>query len=228
MPKGTTNRYSLRGMLSCGICGRTMQGAFRESRRKDGTGRVLYKCEPHQHRALPAEMQHPPSVYVSEDAILGPLNEWIEKLADPDVLAAGQAGDPGHVGRVAGLRNEPRDTQIEITKLIAFIGAGIDPALIAPQIATRRAERDRLERQIAAMNVEQGMSPAEIEAVDHELGGLRQDPRASVGGGTARGLRVAADQYGVRAGETPGQSPLPNSHQCCVGVWVGPRGDLHR
>jgi hypothetical protein len=53
MPKGTTNRYSLRGMLSCGICGRTMQGAFRESRRKDGTGRVLYKCEPHKHRALP-------------------------------------------------------------------------------------------------------------------------------------------------------------------------------
>ncbi len=127
-PKGTPNRYSLRGMLSCEICGRTMQGAFRESRRKDGTGRVLYKCEPHQHRALPAELEHPPSVYVREDAIIGPLNEWIEKLADPEVLA--------------------------------------------PQIATRQAEKDRIERQIAAMNVEHGMSAAEIEAVANELGGF--------------------------------------------------------
>lgn len=174
VPKGTPNRYSLRGMLSCGICGRTMQGAFRESRRKDGTGRVLYKCEPHKHRALPAEMQHPPSVYVREDAIIGPLNQWIEKLADPETLAAGQAGDPSHTARVAGLRADLRDTKTKIAKLIASIEAGIDPALIAPQIATRQAEKNRLERQIAAMNVEHGMSPAEIKAVAQELGGLAE------------------------------------------------------
>jgi len=89
---------------------------------------------------------------------------------------------------LAGLRNELRDTKTKITKLIASIEAGIDPALIAPQIATRLAERDRLERQIAAMNVEQGMTPAEIEAVDHELGGLRQDPRA-------RGAQERLDVY---------------------------------
>lgn len=171
-PKGTPNRYSLRGMLSCGICGRTMQGAFRESRRKDGTGRVLYKCEPHKHRALPAELEHPPSVYIREDAIVGPLNEWIEKLADPEVLAAGQAGDPGLAARLAGLRAELRETKIKISKLITSIEAGIDPAVLAPQIATRQAEKDRIERQIAAMNVEHGMSAAEIEAVANELGGL--------------------------------------------------------
>ena len=90
----------------------------------------------------------------------------------PRSSAAGQAGDPGHAARLAGLRNELRDTKTKITKLIASIEAGIDPALIAPQIATRLAERDRLERQIAAMNVQQGMSPAEIEAVAQELDGL--------------------------------------------------------
>ncbi len=172
VPKGTPNRYGLRGMLSCGICGRTMQGAFREFRRKDATGRVLYKCEPHKHRALPAELEHPPSVYLREDAIIGPLNQWIEKLADPEVLAAGRAGDAGLAARLAGLRAELRDTKTKISKLIASIEAGIDPALIAPQIATRQAEKDRLERQIAAMNVEHGMSPAEIEAMAQEMGGL--------------------------------------------------------
>jgi site-specific DNA recombinase len=169
---GTPNLYSLRGMLSCGICGRTMQGAFRDSRRKGGTGRVLYKCEPHKHRALPAEVEHPPSVYVREDAIIGPLYKWVEKLTDPEVLAGGQAADPAHVARLAGLRAELRDTKSKISKLIASIEAGIDPALIAPQIAARQGEKGRIERQIAAMNTEHGMSPAEIEVVAQEMGGL--------------------------------------------------------
>lgn len=65
-----------------------------------------------------------------------------------------------------------RETKIKISKLIASIEAGIDPVVLAPQIATRQAEKDRIERQIAAMNVEHGLSAAEIEAVANELGGL--------------------------------------------------------
>lgn len=101
--RGAPNRLGVRGMISCGICGRTIQGPS-ASPAANGTGRVLYQCEPHKHRALPPEVQHPPSVYVREDAIIGSLNQWTERLADPEVLAAGQAGDPGLAARLTGLR----------------------------------------------------------------------------------------------------------------------------
>ncbi|HTY31279.1 zinc ribbon domain-containing protein [Mycobacterium sp.] len=80
--------YALRGMLYCGACGRRMQGAPRVGKRAT---RILYRCELGKSRSVPAELtDHPPTVYLREDAVTLRLDEWIASLADPEDLAREQ------------------------------------------------------------------------------------------------------------------------------------------
>src|SRR4029453_2317313 len=72
--------YILGGRIRCGYCQRRMEGAAR----RWGT---YYRCVA---RTLipgsPAPPGHPPTVYLPEMAILGPVNRWLGKLFDPESL----------------------------------------------------------------------------------------------------------------------------------------------
>lgn len=72
--------YVLGGRIRCGCCQRRMEGAAR----RWGT---YYRCVA---RTLipgsPALAGHPPTVYLPEMAILGPVNRWLDKLFDPESL----------------------------------------------------------------------------------------------------------------------------------------------
>jgi hypothetical protein len=68
-----------------------MQGAARVGKRAT---RVLYRCELGKSRSVPAELaDHPPTVYLREDAVTPRLDEWIASLADPEDLAREQDSD---------------------------------------------------------------------------------------------------------------------------------------
>src|SRR6478735_7298531 len=145
---GPATGSALRGLICCGICGSRMQGAFRESKRKDGTGRIFYRCVIQRSRALPGDFDHPPSVYVRQEPIITQLNDWIGTLAAPASLAGGQGNDGATAATAADLRRRIREVEAKLANLVASIEAGIDPAMIAPQMASRTAERNELQSRL--------------------------------------------------------------------------------
>ena len=97
--RGSSTPYALRGMLYCGACGRWMQGAARVGKRAT---RILNRCEVGKSRSVPAELaDHPPTVYLREDAVTPRLDEWIASLADPEDLPREQDSDLAATARPA-------------------------------------------------------------------------------------------------------------------------------
>ncbi len=172
-PRTSQHPYVLRGLIFCARCGSRLQGSYRPTKRAGG-GRVLYRCEIRRGRALPARLaDHPPTLYVNEAAILGPLDEWIASFADPAWLAESQTADPGATARTAGLRSQVSDLDAKISHLIAAIEAGGDPKLLAEQVSRRVAERDALRARQALQGANQ-LTEAQIAALMQELGGLAE------------------------------------------------------
>ncbi|GAC1310820.1 MAG: recombinase family protein [Acidimicrobiales bacterium] len=93
-PRGTKHPYLLRGLLSCGICGRKLQGSARPSRSNTGPARVLYRCEFGASRSIPTDLDHPRTVYVREDAIVPKLDAWLAEIVTPESLSRAQAPPP--------------------------------------------------------------------------------------------------------------------------------------
>jgi hypothetical protein len=93
-PRTSVHAYPLRGILYCSICGRRMEGTWHAT--KDGVdGRALYRCAVRRHRALIDDFpNHPSTLYVREDAILAPLDNWIATITSPEALASHQPSSP--------------------------------------------------------------------------------------------------------------------------------------
>jgi site-specific DNA recombinase len=89
----TRRPYALRGLLTCAACERRMQGTWNHDR-------AHYRCRfPHEY-AIANRIDHPLAAYVREDAVLGPLDEWLAGVLAPDrmrkalaALAEQQTGD---------------------------------------------------------------------------------------------------------------------------------------
>lgn len=82
-------------------------------KRKDGTGRIFYRCVVRRSRALPRDIDHPSSVYVRQEPIVAQLNEWIGTLADPASLAASQDDDGAAVATAAERRRHIRGVEVK-------------------------------------------------------------------------------------------------------------------
>ncbi len=76
----THRPYQLRGRMRCSICRRTMQGSF-------NNGHSSYRCRYTQEYARAAALDHPPTLYIREDAVVPPLDAWIAKVFEPGRLA---------------------------------------------------------------------------------------------------------------------------------------------
>ena len=149
-----------------------MQGAFRESKRKDGTVRTFYRCVLQRSRALPRDIDHPSSVYVRQEPIVAELNEWIGTLGDPASLAASQDDAGAAAATAAELRRRIRDVEVKIANLVASIDAGIDPIMIAPRIAARTAERDELQSRLRTLTSAKRASDQQIQDEVNFFGGI--------------------------------------------------------
>jgi DNA invertase Pin-like site-specific DNA recombinase len=165
-PKSTTTPYMLRGLVYCGICERKMQG-------NKAHGTLRYRCITTQTRAMPAYLSHhPKAVYVREDAIVNALDAWLPTLADPDWLASTQEPEPSIEARHANLRARLAEIDKATSNLVTAIEAGTDPAVINPRLADIRAEREAATRQLACLESRDRLSPADIDVLLAELGGL--------------------------------------------------------
>jgi len=160
--RSSPHPYLLRGVLQCGLCDRRMQGSARSG------GRILYRCEYGKDRALPQGCEHPPTVYVREDAIVGRLDSWLASLATPEALADAAPPDSD----VSNLKQRLSDTNSKLARLVAAIEAGGDVEVLNPRIAALSTERRELERQLAYRRNLRPAGAAEIRAMLSELRGL--------------------------------------------------------
>jgi site-specific DNA recombinase len=162
--------YALRGMLYCGACGRRMQGAGRVEKRAT---RILYRCELGKSRSVPAELaDHPPTVYLREDAVTPRLDEWIASLANPEDLAREQDSDLAATARHAALRRRLNDANRKVAVLIEAVESGVAVADLTAALRRRTAERDELKASLERVERPHAMSAAQISELAEELGGL--------------------------------------------------------
>lgn len=178
MPRRTkardaTHPYLLRGVLHCGVCGRKLQGSARPSRSPGGDARILYRCEFGATRSIPADLDHPRTVYVREDAIVPKLDAWLAEIVTPEALAAAQAPPPDTETRTAATRAAIADCDVRIERLTASVEqAGMPVEWIANRVVKLRAERDRLEQTLPDRTSWRPLTPGEITAIAEALGGL--------------------------------------------------------
>ncbi|WP_406076006.1 zinc ribbon domain-containing protein [Micromonospora sp. NBC_01638] len=130
--------------MYCAACQRRMQGQYNH-------GAAYYRCRFPQEHALANEVEHPRNVYLREDALTDPLDEWLASAFAPDhldqTITAMADAQP-----VDQLRPHTAAAQATITacdakfaQYRAALDAGADPALVTGWIAQTQAERARAE-----------------------------------------------------------------------------------
>ena len=170
-PRSSAHAYVLRGLIFCSVCGRRMEGAWRANRNEETPGRVFYRCVVKQNRALANLPNHPSSMYVREDAILGPLDQWISTPTSPESLEAHQHSSSNY-SPVEALRAEIADLDRKISSLVAAVEAGADLPQLTDQLKRRAIERTGLEAESRAVPLEHHLSSDELGTAIAELGGI--------------------------------------------------------
>ncbi len=164
--------YLLRGLLCCGLCGRKMQGSAKRPRTSEGRVRVCYRCELAKVRAVPADLNHPRTVYVREDAIVPRLDAWLAEIVTPEALAASQAVSPDIAASDAAVASRLADCDARINRLLNAIEEGAARELVIPRLQAVQNERARLEQSLGTRAARRTLSAREIGAWAEELGGL--------------------------------------------------------
>lgn len=107
-----------------------------------------------------------------QEPIITQLNEWIGTLADPAALAAGQDDDGAAAASAGELRRRIREVEAKLANLVASIEAGIDPTIIAPQMAARTAERNELQSRLRQILNAKRASARQVEDEINFFGGI--------------------------------------------------------
>jgi site-specific DNA recombinase len=172
-PRDAQHPYLLRGLLNCGICGRKLQGSARPSRAPGGPPRILYRCPLRSQRSLPADVEHPPSVYVREDAIVSKLDAWLAEIVTPEALAEAQLAPPEATARDTATKAAIADCDLRIERLLQSVEmAGMPMEWVSKRIVELHNERARLEKTLPDRSQWRPLSPGEIKAMATALGGL--------------------------------------------------------
>lgn len=134
------NTYVLRGSIYCGVCERRMQGQHSHAV-------AYYRCRFPKEYALASRVAHPGNVYLREDVLVEPLDDWLLQAPAPhrleetvEAMKAGQHND-GAEARAAVARTAVRECEAKLTRYRAALDSGADPAVISRWIAQTQAQR---------------------------------------------------------------------------------------
>ena len=167
----------IRGLISCGLCGRRMEGSFNH-------GRLYYRCTASRDFVRQHGLSHPPMLYLREESIADPSDRFLDRelgqgnltsslrrIAEAEFRAALAAHDPDdEAGR---LRDRIADADARIDRYRAALDAGADPAVVAGWIKEATAlRRAALARLGLVGEVPQRMSEDQVAAIVEALGGL--------------------------------------------------------
>ena len=180
--------------------------------------RVLARCRlnrlAHVDRALAGMGDHPNSLYVREDAILSPLDHWIESPTSPEALENHE--HPSSPASVAeGLKAELAALDRKISGLVAAVEAGADLPQLTDQLKRRARERAGLEAELRALPRERRVSAGELRTAIEDLGGIANvlsgaDPTARQRVYESLGLRLEYDHAASRIIATATQACVFN------------------
>lgn len=134
-------------------------------------GRVLYRCAIRQNRALADDFpEHPSSLYVREDAILGPLDDWIASIRTPAALENHQnISAPTSPARV--LAAQLAEIDRKIGSLVAA-EAGANVPQFTDQLNRRGAERQALKARFTATPQGTQLTKQQMSKALAKLGGI--------------------------------------------------------
>ncbi|MBB5923604.1 DNA invertase Pin-like site-specific DNA recombinase [Actinoalloteichus hoggarensis] len=168
--RATTRTYLFRGHIRCGICSRKMEG----SPRRHG---MYYRCPA---RTLapgsPALAEHPPTIYVREDAIRDAVNGWIGELFAPANIGrtvralVDSQGDRRQRSDHEHVRRRLAEAEAKLRRFQDAIGAGIDPAALVEPINQAQAERAAAHAELTDSPAPTTITDAEIHAMIDSLG----------------------------------------------------------
>lgn len=164
--------YVLRGLVSCGVCRRRMQGQWSHER-------PYYRCRYPKEYALANTVEHPMNVYVAEHDVLPALDGWLAGLFAPAELertvgAMAEAQPPSIPDpRAADAGRVVADCDAKLARYRAALEAGTDPALVAVWTGQVQAERATALSQLRPTPTTRAMSQDEIRALVDGLGSAR-------------------------------------------------------
>jgi site-specific DNA recombinase len=221
-PRRSSRGYPLRGIVRCGICKRKMQGSW-------NNGKPHYRCTFLDQYAAKNKVDHPASVYLREELLLGEVDAWLSRELDPLVfLAAIRAYEAQRPEPQPDedAREEIVDCDAKLRRHRAALEAGADPAIVTSWIKETQAKRvlaeARLNKPATARRRLTDEEIAELVAnVDSTMQALRDADRTD-----------RADFYsrlGVTLVYHPDEKRVAAEARPASIMYVGacPRGDLN-
>lgn len=166
VPGRTTRRnhtYALRGLCTCSLCDRKMQG-------------VQISSQPYLRCGWPAEYAaktdaHPKRVYLREAAVTSELDRWLAQVFSPrniegtiEALAHAASEEPAVVDmRVAAAKQALADSERKLAEYKAQIDrGGALPEIFGPWLNEAHAERLSAQRELAKYEPRDPLSADEI------------------------------------------------------------------
>ena len=142
------NPYLLRGLILCSSCGRRMQGSWNH-------GQAQYRCKLPSEYALANKVDHPPTIYLKESAVVPALDEWIASVFDPsnldatcEAVAAAEGPADQDVARAEAAVRRLADCDERLAKYRAALDAGADATVVAGWMAEVQAVKLRAEQEL--------------------------------------------------------------------------------
>uniref|UniRef100_A0AAU2V0N0 Recombinase n=1 Tax=Streptomyces sp. NBC_00003 TaxID=2903608 RepID=A0AAU2V0N0_9ACTN len=126
-----------------------MQGSF-------NNGHSNYRCRYTQEYARTAALDHPPTLYIREDAVVPPLDAWIAKIFEPGRLARtlhelqrSQERTLATAPELEVARITIADCDRRIAQYRAALDRGTDPELVTGWINQTQTEKAAAQRQLS-------------------------------------------------------------------------------
>jgi DNA invertase Pin-like site-specific DNA recombinase len=160
--------YMLRGLLTCGLCGRRMSGHHIRNETR-------YRCRYPTEYALANEVDHPRTVLVREDWIVTALDEWLLGLFDRDRieetvarLVASADTNEADAAAIDAARRQLADCDARLAKYRAALERGTDPTVVAGWVAEVQGQRLAAERQLATATPSAPLSAHDVARMIEE------------------------------------------------------------
>jgi hypothetical protein len=146
--------YTLRGILNCGHCGRTLSGETRKSRGGAETARYICKLRD----LYPGQVDHPLKVTIAESAITALLDDWVAEELSParlrvraEQLVGTDAATTNMNQTLDQLRSQQRVTKARLARLYELMRDPDYPIDIAKAgVRDEKAKLARVDAEIAA------------------------------------------------------------------------------
>ncbi|MFG1770700.1 recombinase family protein [Nocardia salmonicida] len=165
--------YLFRGRVRCEQCNRKMQGELLR-------GSVYYRCKASTLApGSPKLHDHPRTVNLREDHLIGPVDTWLAKLFDREHLDTTVAAlleahnDGDNDARRTVLQDKIRQAQTKITRHLAAVEAGVDPQVVVEALNAAQAEKASAEMEINNLPRIERLTEVEIRKLVESFGDVR-------------------------------------------------------